>query len=137
MTSENKENVADLTAFGSNLIDEKLIKEDMKKEIERYLAEGKRHMIGHDYQTALEPLSQCCNLICTNFGELDSQLADPAYQYGICLFEVSREQQGVFGTEIESKTEVPEGDKKADPILGGEKNEAAGNEDEERLVQKK
>ena len=66
---ENKENIADVAMTG------KIVENDVKKEIEKYLAEGKRAMIGHDYQTALEPLAKCTHLIATNFGELDPMLA--------------------------------------------------------------
>ena len=32
-------------------------------------------MIGEDFQASLQPLSECCHLITTNFGEMDPQLA--------------------------------------------------------------
>lgn len=80
MSFENKENIAEVVGNGKAV---ETLQNDVKKDIEKYLAEGKRAMIGHDYQMALEPLSKCCHLIATNFGELDTMLA------GNCLICLS------------------------------------------------
>merc|ERR1719369_476603 len=68
-------------------------------------------MIGEDYQGSLKPLSECCHLITTNFGEMDPQLADPAYYYGSSLLEVVRATQNVFGGGVEEKVEGEKADK--------------------------
>ena len=47
----------------------------MKEKIEKLLQEGRRAMIGEDFQGSRQPLSECCHLITTNFGEMDPQLA--------------------------------------------------------------
>ena len=77
MNSENKENVAEVlaTAKSNDKGENHEIQAETKREIEKLLAEGKRSIIGHDYQTALGPLSKCCHLIATNYGELDPMLA--------------------------------------------------------------
>ena len=51
------------------------LQDGLQEKSSKLLDEGKRAVIGHDYAGALQPLSQCCHLICTNFGEMDDQLA--------------------------------------------------------------
>ena len=77
MNSENKENVAEVLTTGksNDKGENDEIQAETKREIEKLLAEGKRAIIGHEYQTALDPLSKCCHLIATNYGELDPMLA--------------------------------------------------------------
>jgi len=77
----------------------------VKDKISKLLQEGRRAMIGEDFQEALQPLSECCHLITTNFGEMDPQLADPAYYYGSSLLEVVRATQNIFGGGVEEKVE--------------------------------
>jgi len=77
----------------------------VKEKIAKLLQEGRRAMIGEDFQASLQPLSECCHLITTNFGEMDPQLADPAYYYGSSLLEVVRATQNVFGGGVEEKVE--------------------------------
>jgi len=142
MNLENKENVAQVKSTEKNIQKSQSdkVEKDVKTEIESYLAEGKRAMIGHDYQGALEPLSKCCHLICENFGEMDEMLADPSYQYGLCLFEVSREQSGVFGNEIQDKVCVPDSsNNELDPILEDEqpsKSKPEGTKNDAETSQK-
>ena len=62
----------------SDPLDDKLIKalqSGVKEKIAKLLQEGRRAMIGEDFQASLQPLSECCHLITTNFGEMDPQLA--------------------------------------------------------------
>ena len=47
----------------------------LKIKIEKLIQEGRRAMIGNDYQASLKPLAECCHLISQNFGELDDSLA--------------------------------------------------------------
>ena len=50
----------------------------------------------------------------------------------MCLFEVSRAQAGVFGSEIENKTEIPAAsDDKLDPILENPEEKQENDADEE------
>ena len=53
----------------------KALQSGVKEKIEKLLQEGRRAMIGEDFQGSLQPLSECCHLITTNFGEMDPQLA--------------------------------------------------------------
>ena len=56
----------------------KALQSGVKEKIEKLLQEGRRAMIGEDFQGSLQPLSECCHLITTNFGEMDPQLAGSA-----------------------------------------------------------
>merc|ERR1712156_313463 len=86
-------------------------------------------MIGEDFQGSLKPLSECCHLITTNFGEMDPQLADPAYYYGSSLLEVVRATQNVFGGGVEEKVEGEKADKEKLETVQEEEDEE--NEEEE------
>jgi len=100
----------------------------VKEKIAKLLQEGRRAMIGEDFQASLQPLSECCHLITTNFGEMDPQLADPAYYYGSSLLEVVRATQNVFGGGVEEKVEgAKEGENKDEK----EKLESVPEEKEE------
>jgi len=77
----------------------------IKEKIDKLLQDGRRAMIGEDFQGSLKPLAECCHLITTNYGEMDPQLADPAYYYGSSLLEVVRATQNVFGGGVEEKVE--------------------------------
>lgn len=56
---------------------------------------------------------------------------DPSFQYGLCLFEVSRAQTGVFGSEIEEKVQVPStSNDQLDPILEDEPNPKGSKSEE-------
>jgi len=101
----------------------------VKEKIEKLLQEGRRAMIGEDFQGSLQPLSECCHLITTNFGEMDPQLADPAYYYGSSLLEVVRATQNVFGGGVEEKVEGAKEEEKNKPEK--EKLESVPEEKEE------
>jgi len=116
----------------------------IKEKIDKLLQEGRRAMIGEDFQGSLKPLAECCHLITTNFGEMDSQLADPAYYYGSSLLEVVRATQNVFGGGVEEKVEgdksdkgkldsVPEESESAPPRPGAsnERQDEDGDDDNE------
>ena len=51
------------------------MKDGLKEKSAKLLDEGKRAVIGQDFAGALGPLSECCHIIATNFGEMDDQLA--------------------------------------------------------------
>merc|ERR1712227_286975 len=120
MNTENKENVSQMNSQ-EDKGSPNLKTDEVKNKIDAALALGKRAIIGKDYQGALSPLSECCELISLNYGEMDERLAEPAFEYGYCLFEISRAQMGVFGSEIEEKVEVKDtGDSASDPILENE-----------------
>ena len=91
------------------------MQEGLKEKSQKLLDEGKRAVIGQDYAGALGPLSECCHLVATNFGEMDDQLAgnsffvfdyfiqlwpEPAYYYGMAMLEQVRMQQDVFGNGV-------------------------------------
>jgi len=107
----------------------KALQSGVKEKIEKLLQEGRRAMIGEDFQGSLQPLSECCHLITTNFGEMDPQLADPAYYYGSSLLEVVRATQNVFGGGVEEKVEGAKEEEKNKPEK--EKLESVPEEKEE------
>jgi len=102
----------------------------LKEKIDKLLQEGRRAMIGEDFQGSLKPLSECCHLITTNFGEMDPQLADPAYYYGSSLLEVVRATQNVFGGGVEEKVEGEKADKEKLETVQEEKKEDTSSKPE-------
>merc|ERR1711937_1037644 len=86
MNTENKENVSQMNSQ-EDKVSPNLKTDEVKNKIDAALALGKRAIIGKDYQGALSPLSECCELISLNYGEMDERLAEPAFEYGYCLLK--------------------------------------------------
>ena len=70
--SEKLKNAADKDLFAAAKAS---LAKGLEEKVNKLLQEGRRAMIGNDYQGSLKPLAECCHLISENFGELDERLA--------------------------------------------------------------
>jgi len=107
------------------------LQEGLKEKSKKLLDEGKRAVIGQDYAGALGPLSECCHLVATNFGEMDDQLAEPAYFYGMAMLEQVRMQQDVFGNGVGGGGDEPKDEAKSTAATTKEENNSDSDDEEE------
>lgn len=103
-----------------------------EEQIQVLMREGKRFTVTRNYKDAIVPYSKCCEMIAEGRGETHPSLAEPAYQYGRCLFELARMQSGLFGSNVPTEKEEPDDDNadKDDPILGTIQEEPSTSKDQ-------
>lgn len=71
--------------------------ESVKKQATQLLLLGKRNILIHDFQTAVEELAQSCKLFRTIYEEQADEMGDPYFFYGKALFELARNESEVLG----------------------------------------
>ncbi|XP_068240498.1 histone-binding protein N1/N2-like isoform X2 [Palaemon carinicauda] len=102
-----------------------------KKEIDaatmalNHFAQGKRHLIVGDIQSAVNSLQEACTLLADQYGETAPECGDAYFCYGKALLEMARMESGVIGNALEGEegsVENTDDDSEAD----GESQEGDG-----------
>ena len=73
------------------------------------IAQGKRHLLVHDYHAAVSAFATGCQLLAAKYGDTCDELGEPFLHYGRALLNLSREETGVLGVGVPG-TDDPEDD---------------------------
>ncbi|THD23919.1 mRNA cap guanine-N7 methyltransferase [Fasciola hepatica] len=76
-------------------------------DVSELLSKGRRNLACVEIPQAVENFQKACELLATEFGDLDERLADPNLLYGTALLELARMESTVIGNALEG---VPEDD---------------------------
>jgi len=97
------------------------------------IAQGKRHLLVHDYHAAVSTFAMGCQLLALKYGDTCDELGEPFLHYGRALLSLSREETGVLGVGVPG-TDEPEDD---DEEEGEEEAEGANEEESEAKAEEK
>lgn len=64
------------------------------------ILQGKRHLLVRDYSSAVNALTQACELLVQKHGDTADELGEPYLLYGRALLFLAREETGVLGTGV-------------------------------------
>ncbi|XP_045616895.1 histone-binding protein N1/N2 isoform X2 [Procambarus clarkii] len=84
-----------------------------KKEIDaataalNHFAQGKRHLVVGDIQSAVNSLQEACRYLAEEYGETAPECGDAYFHYGKALLEMARIESGVLGNALDG---VPVGE---------------------------
>ncbi|KAL0278572.1 UNVERIFIED_CONTAM: hypothetical protein PYX00_000356 [Menopon gallinae] len=84
--------------------------ESIKKQATQMLLLGKRNILIHDFQTAVEELAQSCKLFRTIYDEKAVEMGDPYFFYGKALFELARNESEVLGEPMQESKDDDDND---------------------------
>ncbi|CAL4098221.1 unnamed protein product, partial [Meganyctiphanes norvegica] len=84
-----------------------------KKEVDaatqalNHFAQGKRHLLVNDINSAVNSLQEACRMLAEQHGETAPECGDAYFYYGRALLEMARIESGVLGNALDG---VPEGE---------------------------
>jgi len=84
-----------------------------KKEVDaatqamNHFAQGKRHLLVNDINSAVNSLQEACRMLAEQHGETAPECGDAYFYYGRALLEMARVESGVLGNALDG---VPEGE---------------------------
>lgn len=98
------------------------------------MAQGKRHLLVHDYNQAVLCLEEACKLYDEKYGTSADECADAYLKYGHALLELHRQETGALDGLVEPKDGSDNEDEEEDEEIAdeeaGEPKEAAESKDE-------
>ena len=96
------------------------------------MAQGKRHLLVHDYNQAVLCLEEACKLYDEKYGTSADECADAYLKYGHALLELHRQETGALDGLVEPKDGSDNEDEEEDEEIAddGESKEAAESKDE-------
>lgn len=91
-----------------------------KKEIDaataalNHFAQGKRHLVVGDIQSAVNSLQEACRYLAEEYGETAPECGDAYFHYGKALLEMARIESGVLGNALDGEEGSTEDDEEED-----------------------
>lgn len=67
------------------------------------MAHGKRHILVHDYNSAVQCLEEACKIYDSIYGVNSEESGDPYLKYGSALIELHRQESGALDGLIDPK----------------------------------
>ena len=98
------------------------------------MAQGKRHLLVHDYNSAVQCLEEACKLYDSKYGISADECADAYLNYGYALLELHRQETGALDGLVDTKQQGSddEDDEELDDEETDLKDEEADSKDEDK-----
>jgi len=107
-----------------------------KKEVDaatqalNHFAQGKRHLLVNDINSAVNSLQEACRMLAEQHGETAPECGDAYFYYGRALLEMARIESGVLGNALDGESTDDESSQDGDSQDGESQEEGEEGEGE-------
>lgn len=125
--AETSKEMTDPAGSGENPADtKKEWPKELPVEAMNHLFQGRRHLLVHDYSSAVASLQEACELFVKFYGPMAYECGEIHYYYGKALLELARQETGFLGDALERESEGADSQENSDEDAEGDKD---GTED--------